>query len=297
VDRIHADVRQLIRHPWPVRSSARGPGQQRSARDGSQADASDALRREDRTNQRGRAFHAFWLARTQLDQGKLDQACDTATQALVPASAVASERVSGHLREFYAQLAPYRQEPVALAFEARLRELLPPWPKTVLVRTGFMASACRPPCSGRIDGPMMFSVRRHGSVTTHQASSTFSPVSPCPGRWIRRTYACRTERHRCGPGRVTFRAACALGECRVRCRAGQERPLRRRQCRSASRTSLRAARDSPRGRRGEGRGPGPRPLNGVPAPRHPSWDRRRPIRTPVPSAPRDAQVPPALLLA
>jgi hypothetical protein len=86
----------------------------------------DALRREDRTNQRGRAFHAFWLARTQLDQGKLDQACDTATQALVPASAVASERVSGHLREFYDQLAPHRQEPVALAFEARLRELLPP---------------------------------------------------------------------------------------------------------------------------------------------------------------------------
>ncbi|MEV5899733.1 helix-turn-helix transcriptional regulator [Streptomyces sp. NPDC052127] len=86
----------------------------------------DALRREAHTNQRGRAFHAFWLARTQLDQGKLDQACHTATQALEPASAVASERVSGHLREFYDQLAPHRQEPVALAFEARLRELLPP---------------------------------------------------------------------------------------------------------------------------------------------------------------------------
>ncbi len=86
----------------------------------------DALRREARTNQRGRAFHSFWLARTQLDQGKLDQACHTATQALEPASAVASERVSGHLREFYDQLAPHRQEPVALAFEARLRELLPP---------------------------------------------------------------------------------------------------------------------------------------------------------------------------
>lgn len=86
----------------------------------------DALRREARTNQRGRAFHSFWLARTQLDQGKLDQACDTATQALGPASAVASERVSGHLRESYDQLAPHRQEPIALAFEARLRALLPP---------------------------------------------------------------------------------------------------------------------------------------------------------------------------
>ncbi|MEV0528565.1 helix-turn-helix transcriptional regulator [Streptomyces sp. NPDC050439] len=85
----------------------------------------DALRREDHANQRGRAFHTFWLARTQLDQGKLDQACHTATQALGPASAVASERVTGHLREFYDQLAPHRQEPVALAFEARLRVLLP----------------------------------------------------------------------------------------------------------------------------------------------------------------------------
>ncbi|MGW2826346.1 hypothetical protein ACWC24_35980 [Streptomyces sp. NPDC001443] len=86
----------------------------------------DALRRENGTNHRGRAFHAFWLARTQLDQGKVDQACTTATQALESASAVASERVSGHLREFYDQLAPHRREPVALAFEARLRAALPP---------------------------------------------------------------------------------------------------------------------------------------------------------------------------
>lgn len=85
----------------------------------------DALRREAHTNQRGRAFHAFWLARTQLDQNKLEQACHTATQALEPASAVASKRVSGHLREFYEQLAPHRHEPAPLAFEARLRELHP----------------------------------------------------------------------------------------------------------------------------------------------------------------------------
>ncbi|MEV0441044.1 hypothetical protein AB0I84_12710 [Streptomyces spectabilis] len=91
----------------------------------------DALRREDRTNHRGRAFHSFWLARTQLDQGKLDQACQTATQALEPASAVSSERVSGHLREFYDELAPHRDEPVALAFEARLRALLPPVSGTI----------------------------------------------------------------------------------------------------------------------------------------------------------------------
>ncbi|WP_328772502.1 helix-turn-helix domain-containing protein [Streptomyces sp. NBC_00286] len=85
----------------------------------------DALRRENNsTNQRGRAFHAFWLARTQLQQGKLDHACHTATEALERAAAVASPRVTGHLREFYDQLGPYRSEPVAAAFESRLRELL-----------------------------------------------------------------------------------------------------------------------------------------------------------------------------
>ncbi|WP_405409111.1 hypothetical protein [Streptomyces decoyicus] len=85
----------------------------------------EALRREKDSNQRGRAFHAFWLARTQLDLGKLDQACHTATEALVSASSVASERLAGHLREFYEQLTAYRQEPVAVAFEARLREVFP----------------------------------------------------------------------------------------------------------------------------------------------------------------------------
>lgn len=86
----------------------------------------DALEREDPANQRGRAFHALWLARTQLQRGKLDQACHTAIEALVPAAAVSSERVAGHLREFYEQLAPHREVPAAVAFEARLRAALPP---------------------------------------------------------------------------------------------------------------------------------------------------------------------------
>ncbi len=85
----------------------------------------DALEREDHSNQRGRAFHAFWLARTQLQRGEIDQACHTATEALVPAAAVTSERVAGHLREFYEQLASHREVPAAVAFEARLREVLP----------------------------------------------------------------------------------------------------------------------------------------------------------------------------
>jgi tetratricopeptide (TPR) repeat protein len=85
----------------------------------------DALCRESSTNHRGRAFHAFWLARTQLRLGKLDQACLTATDALEPASSVTSERVTGHLREFYDELRPHRREPVAVVFEARLREIVP----------------------------------------------------------------------------------------------------------------------------------------------------------------------------
>ncbi|BDH15289.1 hypothetical protein [Streptomyces hygroscopicus] len=85
----------------------------------------DALRRERRSNHRGRAFHAIWLARTQLQRGKLDEACHTAMDALVPAAAVCSQRLVGHLREFYEQLEPLRREPAAVAFEARLRELLP----------------------------------------------------------------------------------------------------------------------------------------------------------------------------
>ncbi|MFJ6543073.1 hypothetical protein ACIQMP_20820 [Streptomyces sp. NPDC091385] len=85
----------------------------------------DALRREHRTNHRGRAFHALWLARTQLQRGKLDEACHTAMDALIPAAAVSSQRVAGHLREFYEQLEPFRREPSAVAFESRLREALP----------------------------------------------------------------------------------------------------------------------------------------------------------------------------
>ena len=85
----------------------------------------DALGREQHSNHRGRAFHAFWLARTQLQRGKLDEACHTATEALTPAAATASRRVADHLREFYGELAPHRREPVVLDFEARLRETLP----------------------------------------------------------------------------------------------------------------------------------------------------------------------------
>ncbi|MFE6691475.1 hypothetical protein ACFVFQ_34015 [Streptomyces sp. NPDC057743] len=83
-----------------------------------------AMRRESSANRRGRAFHGFWLARTQLNLGKLEQACHSATGALECTSAVASERLASHLKEFHGQLAAYRQKPAVVAFEARLREVL-----------------------------------------------------------------------------------------------------------------------------------------------------------------------------
>lgn len=84
----------------------------------------DALRRAHPDNHRGRAFHSFWLANIQLQRGNLDEACHTAAGALEIATAVDSERVTGHLREFHELLAPYRREPAAAAFETQLRATL-----------------------------------------------------------------------------------------------------------------------------------------------------------------------------
>jgi tetratricopeptide (TPR) repeat protein len=82
---------------------------------------SRALHREPNSNHRGRAFHSFWLATTQLQRGNLDEACHTASRALAAAESVGSERVTGHLREFHELLAPYGKEPAAMAFESQLR--------------------------------------------------------------------------------------------------------------------------------------------------------------------------------
>ncbi|WP_438828763.1 hypothetical protein [Streptomyces klenkii] len=84
----------------------------------------DALQREDARNQRGRAFHAYWLAATQLQRGNVDQACSTAALALETAASVGSERVMGHLRDFQEQLTPYSRQPEAAAFQTRLRAAL-----------------------------------------------------------------------------------------------------------------------------------------------------------------------------
>ncbi|MFI0941244.1 helix-turn-helix domain-containing protein [Streptomyces sp. NPDC021020] len=82
----------------------------------------EGLRRENHDQARGRAFHAFWLASTQLRNGSLDQSCATASVALDLATNVDSPRVVGHAREFHARLAVHAREAPVLALEAKMRE-------------------------------------------------------------------------------------------------------------------------------------------------------------------------------
>ncbi|MDX2650268.1 hypothetical protein PV341_43305 [Streptomyces sp. PA03-1a] len=83
----------------------------------------EGLRRENRQQQRGRAFHAFWLATTQLHNGALDRACSTASMALDLATNVDSPRIAGHVREFQARLATSARQAPVIAFEAKMREV------------------------------------------------------------------------------------------------------------------------------------------------------------------------------
>lgn len=84
----------------------------------------EGLRREKAAQQRGRAFHAFWLASAQLQQGKLDAACHSAGLALDLTASIDSPRVAGHVREFHRRLEPYAGEAPVIAFEQRMREAL-----------------------------------------------------------------------------------------------------------------------------------------------------------------------------
>ncbi|PLW64837.1 hypothetical protein GQS52_15380 [Streptomyces sp. SCUT-3] len=81
------------------------------------------LHRECRARQRGRAFHAFWLAATQLQQGAVEQACATAGLALDLTATVDSPRVAAHVHDFGRRLRPYAREASVIAFEARMREV------------------------------------------------------------------------------------------------------------------------------------------------------------------------------
>jgi hypothetical protein len=82
----------------------------------------EGLRRENHGQVRGRAFHTFWLASTQLRNGDLDRSCSTASMALDLATNVDSPRIVGHVREFHARLADHAHEDPVLAFEAKMRQ-------------------------------------------------------------------------------------------------------------------------------------------------------------------------------
>ncbi|WP_282202020.1 hypothetical protein [Kitasatospora fiedleri] len=83
----------------------------------------EALRSEPSANLRGRAFHSFWLARTQLQRKQVELACTTAGESLTLAFEVASPRVLAHLQEFRQSLTPYRSVRSAAELSARIREL------------------------------------------------------------------------------------------------------------------------------------------------------------------------------
>ncbi|WP_199896872.1 helix-turn-helix domain-containing protein [Streptomyces niger] len=82
----------------------------------------EGLRREHHEQRRGRAFHALWLANTQLRQGAVEAACRTASTALDMASAVDSPRINAHVQDFQARLRPYARETAVIALEAHLRQ-------------------------------------------------------------------------------------------------------------------------------------------------------------------------------
>lgn len=84
----------------------------------------EGLRRENIDQQRGRAFHAYWLASAQLQLGKLDEACISAGLALNLTAGIDSPRVSGHVQELHRRMLPYAREAPVLAFEQRMRDAL-----------------------------------------------------------------------------------------------------------------------------------------------------------------------------
>jgi tetratricopeptide (TPR) repeat protein len=84
----------------------------------------EGLRRETAAQQRGRAFHAYWLATTQLKQGRLDAACHSAGLALDLNASLDSPRVTAHVHEFHQHLAPYARAAPVIALERRMRETL-----------------------------------------------------------------------------------------------------------------------------------------------------------------------------
>lgn len=82
----------------------------------------EALRDEPKTNLRGRAFHSFWLARTQLQRGQVEEACQAGNDALNLSATVDSPRVTSRLRDFRHLLMPFRTFRPVAELDARLAE-------------------------------------------------------------------------------------------------------------------------------------------------------------------------------
>ncbi|BAJ29929.1 MULTISPECIES: hypothetical protein [Kitasatospora] len=83
----------------------------------------DALTAGPTTNLRGRAFHTFWLARTQLQRHKVELACATVGEALDLATIVESPRVIAHLQEFRHLLEPYSDATAVRNVVTRIAEV------------------------------------------------------------------------------------------------------------------------------------------------------------------------------
>ncbi|MCQ8773088.1 hypothetical protein [Streptomyces telluris] len=75
---------------------------------------------------RRQAISRSVLATAQLQQNRLDEALDTADQALAELGGVHSERSAQALRDFRARLAPRRGEAVVREFERKALPLLGP---------------------------------------------------------------------------------------------------------------------------------------------------------------------------
>jgi hypothetical protein len=82
----------------------------------------DALDRQSPSNTRTLAFHTFWLSKTQLQAGNLNQSLGTATKVLELASSVDSARIAGHIQEFQHSLTPFAREQLTKDFNARAAE-------------------------------------------------------------------------------------------------------------------------------------------------------------------------------
>ncbi|MFC5908080.1 regulator, partial [Streptacidiphilus monticola] len=83
--------------------------------------AERSLRLRPQANARARLFTRTVLATARLGVGDVEEACNTAVEALRAASEMRSVRAAEYLRDFARRLAPYRGTPAARAFDDQAR--------------------------------------------------------------------------------------------------------------------------------------------------------------------------------